>query len=204
MSCSIVGIGAVSLPPTVRMAGAIVAAVEQDVENVRQQRNDWISQAEQQLQKLLNNQLSTDQVAQLLENWMSEGKGKNKVPSVAYSSVIPIHSRSSRQTSQAEEAAENIVSAPGRRRSSQVDYIALDLEMANSAVGLIVCHGQNCSAYRRPVGLQVDYIEWPCTRPSRDYTFLGSDIQELSSLGSVVEWQQLDANQTALHTVGHG
>lgn len=208
MSCSIAGIGAFSqLPPAVKMGGAIVAAVEEDVvEKVRQQQERnvvWISQAEQQLQKLLNNELSAEQVAHLLDNWMSEGKREDIVSSIAHSSVFPLCS--SGQTPQAEEAAEDVVSATGRRCAGQVDSIALDLEMANSAVGLIVCHGQNCFAYRRPFGLQVDYVQWPCTpRPSRDYTFLGTDIQELSSHGSLVQWQQLDANEAALHTVGHG
>lgn len=206
MSCSIAGIGAFSLPPAVQMGGAIVAAVEADVEKVRQQQRNvvWISQAEQQLQKLLNNELSAEQVAHLLDNWMSEGKREDIEPiSIAHSSAFPICS--SGQTPQAQEAAEDVVSATGRRCAGQVDSVALDLEMANSAVGLIVCHGQNCFAYRRPFGLQIDYVEWPCTPwPSRDYTFLGTDIQELSSLGSVVEWQQLDANEAALHTFGHG
>lgn len=165
MSCSIAGIGAFSLPPAVQMGGAIVAAVEADVEKVRQQqRNDvvWISQAEQELQKLLNNELSTEQVAHLLDNWMSEGRRKDIEPiSIAHSSAFPICS--SGQTPQAQEAAEDVVSATGRRCAGQVDSVALDLEMANSAVGLIVCHGQNCFAYRRPFGLQVDYVEWPCT-----------------------------------------
>lgn len=79
ISCNIAGIGAFSqLPPAVQMGGAIVAAVEEDVvEKVRQQQERnvvWISQAEQQLQKLLNNELSAEQVAHLLDNWMSEGK----------------------------------------------------------------------------------------------------------------------------------
>lgn len=109
---------------------------------------------------------------------------------------------SSWQAPQAQETAEDGVPPAGRCCGGQADSLALDLEMANCAVCLIVCHGQNCPTHRWPVGLQVDYVEWPCTRPAGDYTFLGSDIQELSSARSVVEWQQLDANQTALYTIG--
>lgn len=111
---------------------------------------------------------------------------------------------SSWQAAQAQETAEDVVSPTGRCCSGQADSVALDLEMANSAVGLIVCHGQNCPSHCRSAGLQVDYVEWACTRPSGDYTFLGSELQELSSVRSVVEWQQLDANQTALYTTGRG
>lgn len=79
MSCSIGRGGALSLPPAVQMGGAIVAAVEADVEKAlatTQQRHqrELITQAEQQLQKLLNNELSAEQVAQLLDNWMAEGE----------------------------------------------------------------------------------------------------------------------------------
>lgn len=80
MSCSIGRGGAVSLPPAVQMGGAVVAAVEQDVEKAlatsSQQRHqrELITQAEQQLHKLLNNELSAEQVAQLVDTWMAEGK----------------------------------------------------------------------------------------------------------------------------------
>lgn len=79
MSCSIGRGGALSLPPAVQMGGAIVAAVEEDVEKAlatsSQQRHqrELITQAEQQLHKLLNNELSAEQVAQLLDTWMAEG-----------------------------------------------------------------------------------------------------------------------------------
>ncbi|KAH8407119.1 hypothetical protein KR222_007437, partial [Zaprionus bogoriensis] len=74
MSCM-----ALSLPPVVEMGGAIVTAVEQEqlVASQQREQRQWIAQAEQQLQQLLNSKaLSMEQVAQLWNKWTTEARGK--------------------------------------------------------------------------------------------------------------------------------
>lgn len=71
--------GAYTLPPVVQMGGAIVAAVEQDAEQEaaaeERQRVErhWLSMAETQLHSLITDDLSTEEVNNMLETWSTEG-----------------------------------------------------------------------------------------------------------------------------------
>jgi len=71
--------GAYSLPPVVQMGGAIVAAVEQDAEQEaaieEQQRVDrqWLTMAESQFNSLINDDLSPEEVNNMLQSWSNEG-----------------------------------------------------------------------------------------------------------------------------------
>ncbi|EDW24290.1 GL24066 [Drosophila persimilis] len=72
------------LPTAVQLGGAIVAAVEQDAEQEaateehhRVQR-EWMQTAELQLQKLLNDELSAEEMGNMLDTWITEGRGKHQ------------------------------------------------------------------------------------------------------------------------------
>ncbi|XP_022220790.1 uncharacterized protein LOC111072992 [Drosophila obscura] len=78
------GVAYSHLPPAVQLGGAIVAAVEQDAEQEaateehhRVQR-EWLQIAELQLQKLLNDQLSAEEMGNMLDTWIAEGRGKHQ------------------------------------------------------------------------------------------------------------------------------
>ncbi|XP_017037783.1 uncharacterized protein Osi13 [Drosophila kikkawai] len=88
--------GAYSLPPVVQMGGAIVAAVEQDAEHeaataeqLRLER-EWIAVAENQLQRLITEELSVEQVKNLLDAWKPEGRGKHKKQKKLMKMVYPM------------------------------------------------------------------------------------------------------------------
>ncbi|XP_034662190.1 uncharacterized protein LOC117897453 [Drosophila subobscura] len=81
------------LPPAVQLGGAIVAAVEQDAEqeaaaeeqhqHQHRVQREWLQVAELQLQKLLNDQLSAEELGSMLDTWMTaeaeaEGRGKHQ------------------------------------------------------------------------------------------------------------------------------
>ncbi|KAH8360060.1 hypothetical protein KR093_010422, partial [Drosophila rubida] len=78
VSCCL-GFGqAYSLPPAVQLGGVVVAAVEQHAEQQlgiarQRQEREWLEQAAQQLSKLLQNELSAEQVASFLDTWTNEG-----------------------------------------------------------------------------------------------------------------------------------
>lgn len=72
--------GAHSLPPVVQLGGAIVAAVEEDAEQEaaaaqqQQVEREWIAVAENQLQRLITEELSAEEVKNMLESWSTEGE----------------------------------------------------------------------------------------------------------------------------------
>ncbi|XP_034127354.1 uncharacterized protein LOC117583241 [Drosophila guanche] len=94
--CAAVSLGVVHghLPPAVQLGGAIVAAVEQDAEqeaaaaeeqhqhqHQHRVQREWLQTAELQLQKLLNDQLSAEELGNMLDTWMTaeaEGRGKHQ------------------------------------------------------------------------------------------------------------------------------
>ncbi|KAH8344438.1 hypothetical protein KR084_011708 [Drosophila pseudotakahashii] len=87
--------GAYSLPPMVQMGGAIVAAVEQDAEQeaaTEQQRmeREWLTMAEAQFHSLINDDLSPEEVNNMLESWSNEGRGKHKTQKKLMKMVYPL------------------------------------------------------------------------------------------------------------------
>eukprot|EP00099_Drosophila_melanogaster_P022212 NP_649634.1 osiris 13 [Drosophila melanogaster] len=88
--------GAYTLPPVVQMGGAIVAAVEQDAEQEaaaeERQRVErhWLSMAETQLHSLITDDLSTEEVNNMLETWSTEGRGKHKKQKKLMKMVYPL------------------------------------------------------------------------------------------------------------------
>ncbi|KAH8311082.1 hypothetical protein KR044_004228, partial [Drosophila immigrans] len=91
VSCCM-GLGqAYSLPPAVQLGGVVVAAVEQHAEQelatVAKQR-----QEREQLSKLLNNELSAEQVASFLDTWIAEeARGKHsKKPKKLLKMLYPL------------------------------------------------------------------------------------------------------------------
>ncbi|XP_017046586.1 uncharacterized protein LOC108091752 [Drosophila ficusphila] len=85
-----------SLPPVVQMGGAIVAAVEQDAEQEaaheeRQQvEREWLALAETQFQSLINDDLSPEEVNNMLESWAAEGRGRHKKQKKLMKMVYPL------------------------------------------------------------------------------------------------------------------
>jgi len=78
VSCGLCLGQAYSLPPAVQLGGAIVAAVEQDAEQelaASEQSLDskWLEQAEVQIQKLFNNELSVEDLNNMLDTWTAKG-----------------------------------------------------------------------------------------------------------------------------------
>ncbi|XP_016971516.2 uncharacterized protein LOC108039102 [Drosophila rhopaloa] len=89
-------VGAYSLPPMVQMGGAIVAAVEQDAEQEaaleERQRveREWLAMAETQFLSLINDDLSPEEVNNMLDSWSTEGRGKHKKQKKLMKMVYPL------------------------------------------------------------------------------------------------------------------
>ncbi|ALC46823.1 Osi13 [Drosophila busckii] len=81
VSCALAQSLPQGLPPAVQLGGAIVAAVEQDVEQdeaeLERRQRAWLTHAERQVYKFLNDELSSEQVLSLLDNWSSQARGKH-------------------------------------------------------------------------------------------------------------------------------
>ncbi|KAM8705233.1 hypothetical protein ACLKA7_009658 [Drosophila subpalustris] len=95
ISCGLCLGQAYSLPPAVQLGGAIVAAVEQDTEQelaASEQRleREFLEQAEQQLRKLFGNELSAEEVTNLLNNWTAEGRGKHHKNKKLLKTLFPL------------------------------------------------------------------------------------------------------------------
>ncbi|XP_016995811.1 uncharacterized protein Osi13 [Drosophila takahashii] len=87
--------GAYSLPPVVQMGGAIVAAVEQDAEQEaaseqQQMEREWLTMAEAQFHSLINEDLSPEEVNNMLEIWSNEGRGKHKKQKKLMKMIYPL------------------------------------------------------------------------------------------------------------------
>ncbi|KAI8044339.1 uncharacterized protein LOC128262695 [Drosophila gunungcola] len=87
---------AYSLPPVVQLGGAIVAAVEQDAEQEaateERQRveREWLTKAETQLHSLINDDVSVEEVNNMLDSWSTEGRGKNKKQKKLMKMIYPL------------------------------------------------------------------------------------------------------------------
>ncbi|KAH8383736.1 hypothetical protein KR009_010246 [Drosophila setifemur] len=89
--------GVYSLPPAVQLGGAIVAAVEQDAEQeaaieeqLQRVQRQWLAVAENQFQRILNDDISVEEVNQMLENWRIEGRGKHKKQKKLQKIIFPM------------------------------------------------------------------------------------------------------------------
>ncbi|KAH8295185.1 hypothetical protein KR018_008384 [Drosophila ironensis] len=85
--------GAHALPPLVQLGGAIVAAVEQDAEQEavsEQVQREWLAVAQSQFQRILHDDLSAEEVNQMLESWKIEGRGKHKKQKKLMKMIYPM------------------------------------------------------------------------------------------------------------------